>query len=173
MKNGSDGYSISAIGEDALGDELSNAINDAGIKSILQRNAWPTSTVEVALKNGIPEYTHRAQRGVGSHRAHPRTHRNGRQSRCGLLRHTCPSQPRKPTTPSSKLLKHTKPGAMKFFDINLRGDHYSKELITELLWQATVLKLNDAETAAAAGYVRHPRHIRRRCMPVVHRSFRP
>ncbi|MDN6853976.1 MAG: PfkB family carbohydrate kinase, partial [Bifidobacterium crudilactis] len=57
MKNGSDGYSISAIGEDALGDELSNAINDAGIKSILQRNAWPTSTVEVALKNGIPEYT--------------------------------------------------------------------------------------------------------------------
>ena len=44
-----------------------------------------------------------------------------------------------------ELLKHTKPGAMKFFDINIRGDHYSKELIEELLSYATVFKLNDAE----------------------------
>ena len=44
-----------------------------------------------------------------------------------------------------ELLKHTKPGAMKFFDINLRGDHYSKELIEELLEAATVFKINDAE----------------------------
>ena len=34
---------------------------------------------------------------------------------------------------------------MKFFDINLRGDHYSKELIEELLEAATVFKINDAE----------------------------
>ena len=44
-----------------------------------------------------------------------------------------------------ELLKHTKPGAMKFFDINLRGDHYSKELIEELLKAATVFKINDEE----------------------------
>ena len=35
--------------------------------------------------------------------------------------------------------------AMKFFDINLRGDHYSKELIEELLKAATVFKINDEE----------------------------
>ncbi len=34
---------------------------------------------------------------------------------------------------------------MKFFDINLRGDHYSKELIEELLGYATVFKINDEE----------------------------
>ena len=45
----------------------------------------------------------------------------------------------------TELLKHTKPGAMKFFDINLRGDHYSKELIEELLKAATVFKINDEE----------------------------
>jgi fructokinase len=44
-----------------------------------------------------------------------------------------------------ELLKHTKPNALKFFDINLRGDHYSKQLIEELLESATVFKLNDAE----------------------------
>ncbi|MDN6485773.1 MAG: PfkB family carbohydrate kinase, partial [Bifidobacterium mongoliense] len=44
-----------------------------------------------------------------------------------------------------ELLKHARPDALKFFDINLRGDHYSKELIQELLGYATVFKLNDAE----------------------------
>lgn len=46
---------------------------------------------------------------------------------------------------------------MKFFDINLRGDHYSKELIEELLKAATVFKINDEELLAAARHVRHPR----------------
>ena len=89
MHNGADGYAISAVGEDELGDELVKVTKDAGINAIIQRNAWPTTIVE--------------------------------------------------------LLKHTKPGAMKFFDINIRGDHYSKELIEELLSYATVFKLNDAE----------------------------
>ncbi len=44
-----------------------------------------------------------------------------------------------------ELLKHTKEGALKFFDINLRSDFYSKELIEELLGYANVFKINDDE----------------------------
>ncbi|MFT8330971.1 carbohydrate kinase family protein [Bifidobacterium psychraerophilum] len=144
MKNGSDGYSISAVGEDALGDELSDAITDAGIKSILQRNAWPTSTVEVALKNGIPEYT--IVRNVAwDHIVLPRELIELVGKADAVCFGTLALRSPESHDTIIELLKHTKPGAMKFFDINLRGDHYSKELITELLWQATVLKLNDAE----------------------------
>ncbi len=57
MMNGAESYSISAVGEDELGDELAMATEKAGIHTVLQRNAWPTGTVEVALRNGIPEYT--------------------------------------------------------------------------------------------------------------------
>ena len=57
MKNGTEGWAISAVGEDELGDELIAKADEAGINTVIQRNAWPTSTVEVALKNGIPEYT--------------------------------------------------------------------------------------------------------------------
>ena len=110
MKNGTEGWAISAVGEDELGDELIAKANEAGINTVIQRNAWPTSTVEVALKNGIP-----ALRSPESHAT------------------------------ITELLKHTKPGAMKFFDINLRGDHYSKDLIEELLKAATVFKINDEE----------------------------
>lgn len=55
--NGAEGVAISAVGEDELGDELLAATQAAGINSMIQRNAWPTGTVDVALKNGIPEYT--------------------------------------------------------------------------------------------------------------------
>ena len=46
MKNGTEGWAISAVGEDALGDELLAEAEQAGIHSIIQRTARPTSTVE-------------------------------------------------------------------------------------------------------------------------------
>lgn len=57
MMNGTDSTAVSALGEDSLGDELLEQAQSAGVRTIVQRNAWPTSTVEVALKEGIPEYT--------------------------------------------------------------------------------------------------------------------
>ena len=44
-----------------------------------------------------------------------------------------------------ELLKHTKEGALKFFDINLRANFYSNELIEELLGYANIFKINDEE----------------------------
>ena len=142
--NGADGWSISAVGEDALGDELLAEAEKAGIHSIIQRNAWPTSTVEVSLKNGIPEYT--IVKGVAwDHLLLTRQLIEVVEQADAICYGTLAL--RSPETHDTiiELLKHTKPGAMKFFDINLRGDHYSKELIEELLEAATVFKINDAE----------------------------
>lgn len=144
MHNGADGYAISAVGEDELGDELVKVTKDAGINAIIQRNAWPTGTVDVALKNGIPEYT--IVRGVAwDHILYTREliEQVG-QADCVCFGTLGLRSPESHDT-IVELLKHTKPGAMKFFDINIRGDHYSKELIEELLSYATVFKLNDAE----------------------------
>ena len=44
-----------------------------------------------------------------------------------------------------RLLDRVRPGTMKYFDINLRGDFYSKILIEEQLESATVFKINDEE----------------------------
>ena len=137
--NGADGWSISAVGEDALGDELLAEAEKAGIHSIIQRNAWPTSTVEVSLKNGIPEYT--IVKGVAwDHLLLTRQLIEVVEQADAICYGTLAL--RSPETHDTiiELLKHTKPGAMKFFDINLRGDHYSKELIEELLEAATVFK---------------------------------
>lgn len=144
MHNGADGYAISAVGEDELGDELAKVTKDAGINAIIQRNAWPTGTVDVALKNGIPEYT--IVRGVAwDHILYTRELiEQVEKADCVCFGTLGLRSPESHDT-IVELLKHTKPGAMKFFDINIRGDHYSKELIEELLGYATVFKLNDAE----------------------------
>ncbi|MDY3126132.1 carbohydrate kinase [Bifidobacterium mongoliense] len=142
--NGAQGYAISAVGQDPLGDELIKAIEQSGVKSIIQRNAWPTSTVEVSLKSGIPEYN--IVKGVAwDHLLLTRELIDLVEKADAICFGTLAL--RSPETHDTiiELLKHARPDALKFFDINLRGDHYSKELIQELLGYATVFKLNDAE----------------------------
>lgn len=132
------------VGEDELGDELIAKANEAGINTVIQRNAWPTSTVEVALKNGIPEYT--IVKGVAwDHILYTRQLIDVVSKADAVCFGTLALRSPESHATITELLKHTKPGAMKFFDINLRGDHYSKELIEELLKAATVFKINDEE----------------------------
>lgn len=144
MMNGCDGWSISAVGEDELGDELAAEADKAGIHTIIQRNAWPTSTVEVALKNGIPEYTI-VKNVAWDHILYTRQLLEAVEQADAVCYGTLALRSPESHATITELLKHTKPGAMKFFDINLRGDHYSKELIEELLEAATVFKINDDE----------------------------
>ncbi|MDO4913819.1 MAG: carbohydrate kinase [Bifidobacteriaceae bacterium] len=144
MMNGTEGYAISAVGEDALGDELVEQANNAGIQSIIQRNAWPTGTVDVALKNGIPEYTI-VKNVAWDHILYTRELIDAVKKADAVCYGTLGLRSQESHDTIVELLKHTKPGAIKFFDINIRGDHYSKELINELLEQATIFKINDAE----------------------------
>ena len=143
-RNGTEGIAVSAVGEDQLGDELVDAVQGAGIDSLVQRNAWPTSTVEVMLKSGVPEYT--IVRNVAwDHIVYTRELIEAVQKADAVCFGTLGLRSSESHDTIIELLKHTKPTAMKFFDINLRGDHYSKELIEELLGYATVFKINDAE----------------------------
>lgn len=144
VKNGAAGTAISAVGGDQLGDDLKKAVADAGITAELQCNAYPTGTVEVVLSDGIPEYT--IIEGVAWDHLHPTDRLRelvaGADAVCfgtlGLRSHESRNT-------ILELLSATKPGALKYFDINIRGTYYSRELIDTLLSQATVFKLNDEE----------------------------
>ena len=144
MKNGTEGWAISAVGEDELGDELIAKADEAGINTVLQRNAWPTSTVEVALKNGIPEYT--IVKGVAwDHILYTRQLIDVVSKADAVCFGTLGLRSPESHDTIVELLKHTKEGALKFFDINLRANFYSNELIEELLGYANIFKINDEE----------------------------
>lgn len=48
------------------------------------------------------------------------------------------------------------PGARRFYDVNLRKDSYTPELVSELLARASVVKLNDSEAEALAALLDLP-----------------
>lgn len=143
-KHGADGYSISAVGEDPFGDELAQAVQQTGIRSILQRNAYPTGRAEVALIDGIPEWT--IVKNVAW------DHITLTEELIELVQQAdaicfgslaCRSQESHDTIIA--LLQHARRDSLRYYDINIRGDHYSKELIDEQLRLATVFKVNDEE----------------------------
>lgn len=49
------------------------------------------------------------------------------------------------------------PGARRFYDVNLRVDSWTPELVLDLLRQATVVKLNDGEAAVLGEVLQMPR----------------
>lgn len=150
MKNGAESYSISAVGQDALGDELAIATEKAGIHTVLQRNAWPTGTVEVAISQGIPEYTI-VPRVAWDHISYTRHLIEIVEQADAVSFGTLALRSPESRETIIELLKATKPEALRFFDINLRGDMYSKELIETMLGYANVFKINDEELVLLRG----------------------
>ena len=54
---GATGYAISAVGKDPLGAEIIQELNNNHIHFVLSTVDYPTGTVPVELKNGLPTYT--------------------------------------------------------------------------------------------------------------------
>ena len=143
-KNGAEGYAISAVGRDDLGRELEEAVRKAGVDAVLQHNDHPTSTVEVQLTEGIPQYVFKPD--VAWDHLEYTDDLAGLASKADAVCYgTLSMRNSKSRETCLQVLRHTKSHAMRFFDINLRGTFYSKDLIQELLDMATVFKLNDEE----------------------------
>lgn len=141
---GAEGYAISAVGKDALGEEILKELQKSGIKGIIDRNAYPTGVVEVSLKNGIPSYTIVEGTAWDHINILPEAIEIMKKADAVCfgtlaLRHEHSKQTIK------KLLHYAPQTAFKLFDINLRGTYYSADLIDELLRLSNIFKINDDE----------------------------
>ncbi|PWD99819.1 carbohydrate kinase family protein [Marinilabilia rubra] len=141
---GANGAVISAIGQDKLGDEILELINSKGLTNGISILEKPTGTVGVELVNGIPDYT------IFEDVAWDRIELN--KTAIEVLDHAdaiCFGSLAQRSEVSRqtirKALEATPIGCEKVFDINLRQNYYSKEIIEASLQQATVFKLNDEE----------------------------
>ncbi|MCC8172603.1 MAG: carbohydrate kinase [Parabacteroides sp.] len=141
---GAEGYAVSAVGNDVPGTEIIQELDKNGIKHLLGTVEYPTGSVMVELKEGIPTYT--IIEGVAWDHI-PLTQEaidlvQQADAVCfGTLALRSPESRATITT----LLGHTRREALRFFDINIRQQYYSKELIESLLAQANVFKINDEE----------------------------
>ncbi len=141
---GAQGYAVSAVGNDALGDEILSELEKSGIKYCISRNDHPTGHVKVVLNDGIPSYD--IVEGVAwdylTATAEAEELIKCADAVCfGTLALRSPQSKQAVET----LLSFAPKQALRFFDINLRGTYYSAELIDDLLKKANIFKINDDE----------------------------
>jgi fructokinase len=144
---GDHGIVASCVGEDSLGVEALRRLEELGldIDHVQTDRAHPTGTVNVKVDGrGIPQYEiahpvawdflqwtlswqHLAEKAdavcFGS------LAQRSEQSRATIRR----------------FVRSASPGAAKIFDVNLRQSYYSREVLTESMRLADIVKLNDEE----------------------------
>lgn len=144
---GFNSLAVSAIGNDALGHEIIDNFNDKQLNFIMPQVDFPTGTVQVSLdKNGIPQYDIRQQVAWDNipftdelRNLAERTQAvcfGSLAQRSVVSRNTiCQFLNAMPNTGNE----------LKIFDINLRQNFFSKEVIVESLRNCNILKINDEE----------------------------
>lgn len=140
------GMVISRVGTDADGDELCQFLDSQSLdRSLVQQDsAHPTGKVTVSVTNGQPSYI------IHENVAWDFIERTDdlistAQRASGVCFGTLAQ--RSPTSRETvqEVVRNVPEDALRVFDVNLRQQFYTKEIIAESLHLANVMKLNDEE----------------------------
>lgn len=153
---GADTVAISAIGRDALGDEILRELDGKGLKYLLPRVEQETGTVQVTLDSeGIPSYEIKTD--VAWDNIPFSTEIKHLAEKCSCVCFGSLAQRSEVSRNTIReFLRHTPKDCLRIFDINLRQQFYTKELIYDNLLACNVLKINDEELDIVAGLFGFP-----------------
>jgi fructokinase len=144
MQLGAVGVAISSVGDDDLGREIMDSVNEKGIKNCIAVNGHPTSTVGVTLKEGKPAYTIYENVAWDFMELIPEAIQVLKETDA-ICFGTLAQRSKISHDTIQKALKLVPENCLKVYDINLRQKYFSKELIHESLSVANVFKINDDE----------------------------
>ena len=147
---GFEGYAVSAIGKDALGDEIIESLSSKSLNHKIERVDFPTGTVQVTLDGkGIPQYEICENVAWDNIPFTPEIEDLARKAST-----VCFGSLAQRSEVSHKtilrFLELLPEDALKVFDINLRQHFYSKEIIDNSLKHSNILKINDDEVVIVA-----------------------
>lgn len=136
---------ISALGEDKLAEETIEALKNNNLNSLMPQVPYPTGTVQVQLdEQGVPTYD--IKENVAWDNI---PFNNDIQDIAHNCRAVCFGSLAQRNVISretiQKFLETTHADCLKIFDINLRQQFYTKEVIKESLQHCNILKINDEE----------------------------
>ena len=136
---------ISALGKDSLADETIEALKEHGLNYVLPRVNYPTGTVQVTLSgDGIPAYEIKENVAWDNIPYTPEIAEIARNCRAvcfGSLAQRFVTS----WATIRQFLDDTPADCLKIFDINLRQQFYTKDVIEESLKRCNILKINDEE----------------------------
>ena len=145
QQNGLRAMAISSVGKDALGFMARDLLAERFLPALLLENAKPTGAVHIILStDGVPAYTFvddTAYDNIPTTEALLEVARHldmccfGSLAQRNIVSHKTIMQ----------FLDAMPEDSLKIFDVNLRRDYYSKEVIEESLKRAQIFKCNEDE----------------------------
>lgn len=155
---GLDSCAVSAIGEDALGNELLERFDEKGVNYHIDRVPYPTGTVQVTLdSNGVPQYE--IKENVAWDNI-PYTDDLDKLAKA--TKAFCFGSLAQRNVVSRETIHrfldniNRENDPLIVFDINLRQDFYTKETIQESLQYCNILKINDEELVTVSRLFGYP-----------------
>lgn len=141
---GEEGWVVSAVGDDALGHEILDVLDEKRLHSLVAMSEKPTGTVQVSLDDaGVPTYT--IVEDVAWDHIPFTPKMQDLASRADAVCFGSLVQRNSSRASVLKFLEAVPASALKVFDINLRQHFYTPEILRKSLEIADVLKINDEE----------------------------
>ncbi|MBP1662950.1 MAG: hypothetical protein H6Q19_90 [Bacteroidetes bacterium] len=142
---GYEGYAVSAIGNDELGQEIKTCLDQRNLHYLIETTPYATGTVQVTLSgNGIPHYEICENVAWDNIPFTDEMEALARKTMTvcfgSLAQRSSVSR-----TTINRFLDCLPDTALKIFDINLRQHFYTLELIEHALNRCNILKINDEE----------------------------
>lgn len=136
---------ISAVGNDILGEHALKTFDNNGLDYIIPTVKYPTGTVNASLNEaGVPTYKFVPDVAWDHIPLTPEMETVAKDA-LAVCYGTLAQRSHQSRETINKLLDITPDTCLKIFDINLRGDFYNKEVLTEGMKRADILKINDEE----------------------------
>lgn len=149
---------VSAVGDDTLGKDILKSFRKKRLNGIIEVVPYPTGTVQVTLDSaGVPRYD--IKEGVAWDNI-PYTTALER-----LARQTCAacfgSLAQRSAVSRQTLNRFLDampdtPDTLKIFDINLRQDFYTEDILCDSMRRCNILKINDEELATVGRMFGYP-----------------
>lgn len=142
---GMEGYAISAIGNDELGDEISKFLSTKKLNPLVSVNNYPTGTVFVKLSGaGIPSYT--ITEDVAWDYIPLTAEAKDLATKADAVCFGTLAQRNEASRKTIyDFISLMSPNALKIYDINLRLNYFNLEIISKSISLSNVLKINDDE----------------------------
>lgn len=142
---GLNAIAVSAVGEDKLAEETIQQLEEKHLQYCIPRVPYPTGTVQVTLDDeGVPTYDIKENVAWDNIPFNDDVRHVAENTRAvcwgSLAQRNVVSR-----ETIYKFLDATPKDCMKIFDINLRQNFYTKEVICESMKRCNVLKINDEE----------------------------
>ena len=138
---------VSAVGEDALGDEIVENFTSKGLNHLIERVPYPTGTVQVEIDQaGVPQYEIKENVAWDNipYTAHLETLATRTKAVCfGSL-----AQRNVVSRNTINRFLDAMPqddDTLVVFDVNLRQGFYNKEILCNSMKRCNILKINDEE----------------------------